>query len=216
LFVIAGIFFLGACLGYTSNDSLNSAAKEAIRRGWAKEEVHRGSIREAWALEVKTHSDLRAHMDREAALWELQVIERERQWEDERVAMDGERRRWAEEREDHERRWEDERAAMDEERRRWADERKERERRQKEKDRQHQEEVEKKRSEIAWGGLQAATSCTSYGVREYTASLFNVPFGFDPIDECASKPVEIDDHLVSADRCENQVRVFVWFLKLFY
>ena len=66
-------------------------------------------------------------------------------------------------------------------------------------------EQERKRSQIAWGDLQASSACTKYQTKEYTATLFNVPFGVDPIEECYKRTIEINGHLEKPALCEDRV-----------
>jgi len=71
--------------------------------------------------------------------------------------------------------------------------------------RQQHEELERKRSLIAWGELQASSMCTSYQTKEYTATLYNVPFGVDPIEECYNRTIEINGLQEEPILCEDRV-----------
>jgi len=71
--------------------------------------------------------------------------------------------------------------------------------------RQQHEELERKRSLIAWGELQASSVCTSYQTKEYTATLYNVPFGVDPIEECYNRTIEINGLQEDPVLCEDRV-----------
>jgi len=88
------------------------------------------------------------------------------------------------------RQYELQKSRIESERQRWALER---------------EELERKRSLIAWGDLQASTMCTSYQTKVYTATLYNVPFGVDPIEECYKRTIEINGHQEKPTLCEDRV-----------
>jgi len=186
LLIALAIFLFGIWLGYSSSDSLSSAAKEEIRRQWSEEEAHRASIREAWALEVKTHSDLRTSMDREAILWKLQVVACAVTSSLVTIAMNGLDFFTNE----NFRKYELQKLKIDSERAQWALER---------------EELERKRSLIAWGDVQASSACTRYQTKEYTATLYNVPFGVDPVEECYKRSIEINGHHEKSTLCEDRV-----------
>lgn len=69
-------------------------------------------------------------------------------------------------------------------------------------------EEERRQSEnIAWANLTASSHCLTYGEREYTATLINVPLGFHAIDECHNRSVEIHDKKWFPTRCEDEVRI---------
>ncbi|KIM47271.1 hypothetical protein M413DRAFT_23494 [Hebeloma cylindrosporum] len=97
-----------------------------------------------------------------------------------------------------------ERKVMEEERKSWAREREERERRQKEQERRMHDEEVKKRAGISWEGLEAAEHCLRYGTREHTAILTHVPAGFDALEECRNKPIEVHGRFMVPSRCEDQ------------
>ena len=72
------------------------------------------------------------------------------------------------------------------------------------------EEVERKRSQIAWGDLQVSSACTRYQTREYMAELYNVPFGVDPIEECYKRTIEINGHQEKPTLCEDRVSTLAY------
>ncbi|KIM47244.1 hypothetical protein M413DRAFT_422993 [Hebeloma cylindrosporum] len=79
----------------------------------------------------------------------------------------------------------------------------ERRARHEEQERQRREDEIKKREGISWEGL-AAARCSRYATREYTAVLANVPLGFDALEECRKKPVNIHGRDLLPSRCEDQ------------
>jgi len=99
-----------------------------------------------------------------------------RKYELDKLKIESERKQWALEREDHDR------AA-----------------------RREHDELERKRNLIAWGDLKPSPVCTRYQTKEYTATLYNVPFGVDPIEECYKRTIEINGHQEKPILCEDQV-----------
>ena len=67
----------------------------------------------------------------------------------------------------------------------------------------HDDEI-KKREGISWEGL-AAAQCSRYATREYTAVLNHVPLGFDAMEECHKKTINIHGRELVPSRCEDQV-----------
>ncbi|KAF8188114.1 hypothetical protein BJ912DRAFT_969237 [Pholiota molesta] len=84
------------------------------------------------------------------------------------------------------------------ERNHWDEDRRQRQ----EQDRLEHEEHERKRHEIQWQGFERHR-CTRYGTREYTATLSNVPLGFNAVDECSEKTIWINGRDVRPNRCED-------------
>jgi len=73
-----------------------------------------------------------------------------------------------------------------------------------EQEKQRRDDEIKKRDGISWVGL-AAARCSRYATREYTAVLANVPLGFDALEECHKKTVDIHGRDLLPSRCEDQV-----------
>ena len=67
----------------------------------------------------------------------------------------------------------------------------------------HDDEI-KKREGISWEGL-AAARCLRYATREYTAVLAHVPLGFDALEECRKKTINIHGRDLLPSRCEDKV-----------
>lgn len=80
----------------------------------------------------------------------------------------------------------------------------ERRARHEEQERQRRDDEIMKREGISWEGL-AAARCSRYATREYTAVLAHVPLGFDAIEECRKKTVNIHGRDLLPSRCEDQV-----------
>jgi len=128
-----------------------------------------------------------------------------RKYELDKLKIESERKQWALEREDHNRTARREHEELERriefERQQWALERENHDRAA----RREHEELERKRSLIAWGDLQPSPVCTRYQTKEYTATLYNVPFGVDPIEECYKRTIEINGHQEKPMLCEDQV-----------
>jgi len=137
--------------------------------------------------------------------WDSLAYRNLRRYEHQKLKIETDRERWALEREEHESTARKQRAELEREieanRTRWAQERDEHERIA----RRQREELERKRGLIAWGDLQASSTCTRYQTREYTATLYDVPFGIDPVEECYKRSVEINGHQEYPSFCEDQV-----------
>ena len=69
---------------------------------------------------------------------------------------------------------------------------------------QRHEDKIKKREGISWEGL-AAARCSRYTTREYTAVLAHVPLGFDALEECRTKTINIHGRDLLPSHCEDQV-----------
>jgi len=146
------------------------------------------SERKQWALEREDHN---------------RTARREHEERERRIEF--ERQQWALEREDYNRIARREREELERriefERQQWALEREDHDRAA----RREHEELERKRSLIAWGDLQPSPVCTKYQTKEYTATLYNVPFGVDPIEECYKRTIEINGHQEKPILCEDRV-----------
>ena len=81
---------------------------------------------------------------------------------------------------------------------------KERRAKHEEHERQRHDDEIKKREGISWEGL-AAARCLRYATREYTAVLAHVPLGFDALEECRKKTINIHGRDLLPSRCEDQV-----------
>jgi hypothetical protein len=75
-----------------------------------------------------------------------------------------------------------------------------------EQERQRHDDEVKKREGISWEGL-AAARCSRYKTREYSAVLAHVPLGFDALEECRKKTINIHGRDLLPSRCEDQVRI---------
>jgi len=195
---------ISICLyvGYTLHPLVNSAYYETLRREWDTEKRHRErhykNLRDAWTTEMLHHETLR------------------REWDLEERHHENLRDEWTAEMRHHvvlQGQMDQERKIMEEERKDWAREREERERRQKERERRMHDDEVKKRAGISWEGLEAGEHCLRYATREYTAILTHVPAGFDALEECRKKPIEVHGRFVIPSRCEDQVRIPISFIK---
>jgi len=132
---------------------------------------------------------------------EYEILER---WKREEIHRATIRGQWIEEEKMHEQKrlkmsnevaeWEEERSAMDTDRKKWAQERLDRARK------EHEDE-EMKRNDLVWDGLNPASRCLRYGMREYTATLSNVAAGLDALVECAKKPIRIHGKEILPSSC---------------
>ncbi|KAL0954983.1 hypothetical protein HGRIS_003912 [Hohenbuehelia grisea] len=122
------------------------------------------------------------------------------QWQNELAEHDAIRKEWRLESDSHHRVMAAERKQADEERRSWDFERKARiEERAQEEDtwRQHMEELkkgeadERARLQIKFADPQP-NDCKSYGVREYSAELLNIPDHYDGLHACSLTSVVIN------------------------
>ncbi|KAF8955226.1 hypothetical protein BDZ97DRAFT_1859084 [Flammula alnicola] len=111
--------------------------------------------------------------------------ESEMNWKSEWAAMEKERRAWAREQEEHARRADEER--QEEEKR----------------EREERDEEARQRDGMSWAGLEP-NHCLRYGVKEYTATLTHVPLGFNAIEECHKKSIEIHGRQWLPSLCEDQ------------
>jgi len=71
-------------------------------------------------------------------------------------------------------------------------------------ERHKQEEDELRRLGLSWSGVKGQRQCLSYGAREYTAQLENIPAGYNRIKACMTTPVVIHGTtLEKPSRCEE-------------
>ena len=77
-----------------------------------------------------------------------------------------------------------------------------------EQERQRHDDEIKKREGISWEGLSAAR-CLRYATREYTAVLTHVPIGFDAMEECRKKTINIHGRDLLPSHCEDQVGNYI-------
>jgi hypothetical protein len=180
LLYLAALFaILFVYLGYSLDSLFNSTYHEAVRHGWA--------------LEVAKHQK---QMNHDEAVWEER---RARHEEQERQTYDDEmkkREEWALEMVKHQVL----RLQMEYDETVW----KERRARHEEQERERQDDEIKKREGISWEWL-AAARCSRYATREYTAVLAHVPLGFDALEECHKKTINIHGRDLLPSRCEDQV-----------
>ena len=175
--VLFAIFFMW--FGYTLNPLINSTYHETIRQ--------------KWALEVAKYQELRLHNE---AVWEERRAkheEQERQRYDEEIKK---REEWALEVAKHQAL----RHQMKHDEAVWE----ERRARHQEQERQRHDDESKRREGIFWEGL-AAARCLRYATREYTAVLTHVPLGFDALEECRKKTINIHGKDLLPSRCEDKV-----------
>ena len=141
-------------------------------------------IRRGWEAEERAHQLIRDS------------------WNSEHQAMVVERGTWQKERADHIL----EREAIAAEREQWKRERTDHEHRER-------QEEEEKRALIVWQDLKASTKCLRYGTREYSATLANVPYGMDPLQECWEKNIDIHGRSIFPSRCDTEVRFFFFIFR---
>ena len=121
--------------------------------------------------------------------WSKEFLEHEKQAAEREVV----KAQWA---------WEDGRhAAL---LREWAQERVDHERELKE--RAQREEEERKRLGLFWGRVEAH-QCKTYGTREYSAVLVNLPWNWENrIEACKATPLEVHGVAHLPTSCEDRVR----------
>ncbi|KAH0826282.1 hypothetical protein J3R83DRAFT_5755 [Lanmaoa asiatica] len=125
--------------------------------------------------------------------WSKEFFEHEKQVAEREVV----KARWA---------WEDERHATLV--REWEEERIQHEREMKEHARL--EEEERMRLNLFWGRVEAH-QCKTYGTREYTAVLMNLPMGWGRrVEACKATPLEIHGVTQMPKSCEDRVCDICW------
>lgn len=131
--------------------------------------------------------------DRIREEWSKEFLEHETQVA-ERVVV---KARWA---------WEDERHAIL--LREWEQERIQHELELKE--RARREEEERKGLGLFWGHVEAH-QCKTYGTREYTAVLMNLPMHWERrVEACKATPLEVHGITQMPKSCEDKVRGIRW------
>ena len=79
-------------------------------------------------------------------------------------------------------------------------------------ERQKREEEERQRMNMFWTDPESHT-CISYGTREYTARLVNVPACYDRrVEACMATPIQIHGVEYKAKWCEDHVRLLYFCL----
>ncbi|KAJ7706662.1 hypothetical protein B0H17DRAFT_1325560 [Mycena rosella] len=198
---------------FSSEDALDPAARDRLRRAWDKEIRGHEATRRAWASEVAAHETIRMGWeeerlqlmrDREEWLREKHGEETRRKAEDERVRAGWEKERlrlvrdreeWRREKQREETRreaedervragWEKERLQLVRDREEWLREKQGEETRRKAED-------ERVRASFAWESLRAEERCVRHGARQYSARISNVPRAYDPAQACTETAVEI-------------------------
>lgn len=179
--------------------------------------------RQKWDFQRKTHladqkriNQERMDMTHQRHEWDVEKATMAREESEARQKRDLERQGWDEEK----RQWEDtmarkknearqkrdlQREEWDKEKRQWLEKVAEQE--QKEiKWREEEEELEHRRDVLRWGEVRPVNRCSSYGVREYTATLINRPMNYDGRLSCAANPIEINGVTYDTpDYCEDVV-----------
>ena len=137
---------------------------------------------------------------------DLAVRDRVRkEWDVERRQHQREVQRWMRETEKYERRENQQRDARQI---RW--EREEEEHRRYLEKRQKREEEERQRMNMFWIDPKSHT-CISYGTREHTAPLVNVPACYDRcVEACMATPIQVHGVEYKAKWCEDHVRLFIF------
>ncbi|KAG1729262.1 hypothetical protein EDB19DRAFT_125391 [Suillus lakei] len=197
----------------TEVEKHNREVEETLRR----DEDKKIRIRERWGKEVEKHDKeveeirrrdeeerIRIHEQwrREAEEHDKEVEEGRRREEQESIRL---REQWGREVEEHEREIEERQRREEQERIRlreqWSREVQEHEREVEE--RRKYEEEERLRLNMFWSDLESHT-CTTYGTREYTARLVNVPSYYNRrVEACMATPVQIHGVEYTPKWCED-------------
>lgn len=157
--------------------------------------IERERQRKEWEREWRKHQ-------REHEEWERERKQREREREHKRQ-QDRQR-----EEEEHRRRKEEEHRRREEENRRHREEEQRREQDRKRQDQERRDEKERVKLGLYWDKPTPAKHCASYGVREYTARIWNVPMFYDWLKACQQTPIVIHNKTMKTpNRCEDQVRI---------
>jgi hypothetical protein len=194
----------------------------------------RDRTREEWDIERRKHQ--------EEALKRIDIEYRWRVEDDERIHL---REQWMRDREEHERNLTEaiRRELQDKQARRaqWATEKEEHERKYNEailrenkekearraqweseveehnraiEERESREEHERLRLNILWSDPESH-QCTTYGTREYTARLVNVPADYDRrVEACMVMPIQIHGVEYKTKWCEDHVGVAVFLVQI--
>ncbi|KAF9222800.1 hypothetical protein BS17DRAFT_782594 [Gyrodon lividus] len=203
-----------------------------IRRGWEDEVVEHRLLQKNWTLEEREHSfqretwkvELEWHeknTERRAREEEQHQGEVRKAWEKEveqhRVALEQRQRRETEHAEKVRKAWEKEaeqhRQVFEERRRReieqmeslhrkWQREIDEHDRLAE--DRRKREEEERQKLNMFWGHVEAH-QCTTYGTKEYTALLMNLPATWEHrVEACKATPLEVHGISYLPKSCEDK------------
>jgi len=98
-----------------------------------------------------------------------------------------------------ERHWDEERERHQREHERWDRERKEHE------GEKRREDEGRGNTHFYWGEIEGAPHCASFGVREYTARLWNIPVGRDWMSACYNQPIQIHNVTIAKpSSCEDK------------
>jgi hypothetical protein len=169
------------------------------------------AVRYGWALEVAEHQKQMNHLE---AVWEERRVRHEEQvnhneavWEERQAKHEEQERQRHDDEMKKREEWALEvaknqalRLQMEHDETVW----KERRARHEEEERQRHDDEIKKRKGISWEGLSAAR-CSRYATREYTAGLAHVPLGFDALEECRKKTINIHGRDLLPSHCDYQV-----------
>ncbi|OJA13866.1 hypothetical protein AZE42_08212 [Rhizopogon vesiculosus] len=203
--IFASVFPISSC-----NDHLNPDDRDRIRKEWdverrhhQEEAVKRSDIEHRWRVEDDERIHLREQWMRETEEHERSLRETIRRETQEKGAR---RAQWATEIKDHERNLNEaiRRENQEKEARRaqWATEEVEQHNRDIE-ERQRREKEEHQRLNIHWTDPESHT-CTTYGTREYTGRLANIPEDYDRrVEACMAIPIQIHGVGYKANWCED-------------
>ncbi|CAK5271592.1 unnamed protein product [Mycena citricolor] len=137
----------------------------------------------------------------EAALDPQQRIILRRSWAAEASAHEELHRAWSQEERDQETlrtAWRQEVLEQEARRVRWAHERDEEEHR-------HERELERIRAGFSWTSPIPDAHCASYGARQWSSRITNVPRTYDPVQACMETAVEINGAWIrKPDFCEDR------------
>ena len=182
--IFASVFPLRSC-----NDPVDPAVRDRIRAEW----------------------DVERRQHQAEVLRRIDIKHRWRVEDHERVRI---RQRWIRENEEHERNLSEaiRRENQQREVRRVQWEREEEEHRRYLEERPKREEEERQRMNMFWTDPESHT-CTSYGTREYTARLVNVPVYYDRrVEACMAMPIQVHGVEYKAKWCEDHVRLLYFCL----
>jgi hypothetical protein len=166
---------------------------------WQREHLRLEADRNLWKAENQVWQQERAEHERHSAMYnrDRMTWERERdhmrteraEFQTELVLQDRERQMWAAEREEHVR-----------EKRQWDIERWEWER----EERLHPGRCPVTPAGAHWDVPTSSPQCHSYGKREYSARLWDIPYGWSWVDACNATPINIHGISIrSPDFCED-------------
>jgi hypothetical protein len=197
------------------------------RAQWDIERAHWDIERAQWDTERAQWDTERAQWDTERAQWAIEKEEHERKYseairhEDEekearRVQWEREVNKNKERQEQFERDMEKTRAQWRREvAQRWAQWESEVEEHNRAiEERESREEHERLRLNILWSDPESH-QCTTYGTREYTARLVNVPADYDRrVEACMAMPIQIHGVEYKTKWCEDHVGVVVFLVQI--